>query len=87
MFCSILAAEEPDCMTVAIRPGVVETGMQQELRGESAREIMGDLQQKFVDLKEKGLVLDPQVPAKAIAEIAVNPRQELSGKMWNWDEL
>jgi NAD(P)-dependent dehydrogenase (short-subunit alcohol dehydrogenase family) len=76
-----LSVEEPDITTVAIRPGVVDTDMQKEVRG------YGDVMdakdtQKFRTLHETGKTLRPEQPGNVIARLAVAAEKELSGKLF-----
>jgi NAD(P)-dependent dehydrogenase (short-subunit alcohol dehydrogenase family) len=74
-----LAVEEPDITTVAIRPGVVDTQMQVEVRGYNS--VMDEKDtDKFRSLFEKGELLKPEQPGNVIAKLAVGAGKELSGK-------
>lgn len=80
MVLSSLAVEEPGITSIAFRPGVVDTDMQQRLR-EEGKEAMGeDAHQVFVNLQTEGRLLDPSVPGKRIAELALNAPQSVSGQ-------
>ena len=74
-----LNVEEPDVTTVAIRPGVVDTEMQAEIRG--LNQVM-DAQdaQKFKSLHEEGKLLRPEQPGHVMARLAITAEKELSGK-------
>ncbi len=50
----------------ALHPGIVETQMQEILRGATPDQLPPERQQFFVDQKAAGKVLDPIVPARAI---------------------
>ncbi|PSN66981.1 NAD(P)-binding protein [Corynespora cassiicola Philippines] len=81
-----LAAEEPDLTSVSIRPGVVDTEMQREIR-EVHREAMGEENAKrFKGFKEEGVLLRAEQPGHVIAKLAVGAGKELSGKFLNWDD-
>lgn len=74
-----LAVEEPDVISVAIRPGVVDTAMQAELRG------YGDVMDredadKFRGLHESGSLLRPEQPGNVMARLVLGVEKELSGK-------
>ena len=74
-----LAVEEPDITTVAIRPGVVDTQMQVEVRGYNS--VMDEKDtDKFRSLFEKGELLKPEQPGNVIAKLAVGAGKGLSGK-------
>ncbi|KAI8928210.1 hypothetical protein BC831DRAFT_449560 [Entophlyctis helioformis] len=81
-----LGIEEPLITSVAVRPGVVDTEMQQEIR-DKGREPMGaDFHTKFVHMKEAGQLLDPMLPGTAIANLALRAPADLSGQFINWDD-
>lgn len=74
-----LSAEEPEITTVSIRPGVVDTDMQVEVRGH--RSVMdGKDVEKFRTLFEEGKLLKPEQPGNVMGRLAVGAREELSGK-------
>lgn len=65
-----LAAEEPDVTTVSIRPGVVDTEMQRDIR-ETHHEVMDEQDRKrFAELKEEGKLLRPEQPGNVVARLA-----------------
>lgn len=74
-----LAAEEPDVTTVAVRPGVIDTDMQKEVRGHADVMDAKDAA-KFKNLHEDGKTLKPEQPGNVLARLAVGADQELSGK-------
>ena len=74
-----LATEEPDITVVSVRPGVVDTDMQVEVRGNHA--VMdGKDAEKFKSLHEEGKLLKPEQPGNVMARLAVGAEKELSGK-------
>lgn len=74
-----LAAEEPDITTVCIRPGVVDTEMQVEVRGHKTVMDEKDVE-KFRTLFEEGKLLKPEQPGNVMARLAVAAGKDLSGK-------
>ncbi|KAL0636008.1 hypothetical protein Q9L58_005037 [Maublancomyces gigas] len=74
-----LAAEEPDITSIAIRPGVMDTQMQQEIR-EKHGQAMGDHHKRFTKLKEDEKLLRPEQPGHVIAKLALGGGNELSGQ-------
>ncbi|KAI8904024.1 short chain dehydrogenase, partial [Gorgonomyces haynaldii] len=76
-------AQEEDIYAYSVRPGVVDTDMQQYIR-EHGADIMPDYQ-KFVSLKETDALLKPEQPAKAIARLALDPIPEWNGQFLQWD--
>lgn len=82
-----LAAEEEDITTVCVRPGVVDTQMQDIIRKEGGTVMKSKQFGQFTALKEEGKLLHPDEPAEAIAKMAViGVKHEWSGKFVNWDE-
>lgn len=75
-----LATEEPDVTSVSIRPGVVDTEMQRELR-EVHHETMDKKDaEKFASLKRDGGLLRPEQPGNVMARLALDAPKELSGR-------
>lgn len=74
---------------MSIRPGVVDTEMQRQIR-EDYRANMSDKDQtKFAGLKTSGGLLRPEQPGHVIAKLAAAPSQDLkgmSGKFLNWND-
>jgi hypothetical protein len=71
--------EEPDIVSVAIRPGTVDTEMQKDIR-EKHLELM-DRQDadKFGSLLKDGKLLRPDEPGNVIAKLVVDAPKVLSG--------
>jgi len=82
----LLAAEEPDITTVALRPGVVDTDMQALIRAEGAKAMNPEKRASFLELKATGQLLDPAVPARKIAWLALNAPSALSGAFLDYDD-
>lgn len=80
-----LAAEEPLITCVAVRPGKVDTGMQQAVRELGAAGMPPDLHRQFVELYERGELLPPDKPARALAWLALHAPAHLSGQFIEWD--
>jgi NAD(P)-dependent dehydrogenase (short-subunit alcohol dehydrogenase family) len=84
-----LGAEEPDVTTISIRPGVVDTEMQREIR-EVHHEQMSDKDRtKFAGLKTEGGLLRPEQPGHVIAKLAAAEADEVkgfSGKFLSWND-
>jgi NAD(P)-dependent dehydrogenase (short-subunit alcohol dehydrogenase family) len=82
----LLAAEEPDITTVAVRPGVVDTDMQALIRAEGAKAMTPERSAYFQDLKDSAQLLDPMVPAGKIAWLALQAPPSLSGAFLDYDD-
>ncbi|RDL40848.1 NAD(P)-binding Rossmann-fold containing protein [Venustampulla echinocandica] len=80
-----LTIEEPDISSIAIRPGVVDTEMQKEVRGHATTMDAKDAE-KFRGLHEQGKLLRPEQPGNVMARLALGAGRELSGKLWNWND-
>ena len=75
-----LKNEEPDIITVSIKPGTVDTVMQGDIRNKYLNNMDEKDQAKFGNLKKDGLLLPPEKPGNVIAELAVRASKELSGQ-------
>ncbi|RSH88867.1 hypothetical protein EHS25_003095 [Saitozyma podzolica] len=84
--CRTLAAEEAEegVITWSVRPGLVDTSMQEAIRTRGPG-IMSDKDMvKFQNAFENGELLAPEVPGAVIAALAVAGPKELSGEYLNW---
>lgn len=82
-----LAVEEPAITTVSIRPGVVDTEMQREIREVHAAEdreegkgMTPEDAAKFVGLHKAGKLLKPEQPGHVMAKLIIDAPTDLSGK-------
>ena len=75
-----LKNEERDVVTVSIRPGMVDTDMQTELRDKHHSTMDEEDRNKFFEAKREGKLLRPEQPGNVIAKLALNASLELSGK-------
>ncbi|KAH7077992.1 hypothetical protein BKA63DRAFT_410546 [Paraphoma chrysanthemicola] len=84
-----LSVEEAEVTTISVRPGVVDTEMQREIR-EVHHDSMSEKDRiKFAGLKTDGGLLRPEQPGHVIAKLAVAEGQDfrgLSGKFLNWND-
>jgi NAD(P)-dependent dehydrogenase (short-subunit alcohol dehydrogenase family) len=85
-FSRVLAAEEPDLTVIAVRPGVVDTRMQKLLRSEGPVKMPPEQAAFYRNLKTAGRLEPPQVPARAIAWLALHTPHEWSGKFMSYDD-
>jgi NAD(P)-dependent dehydrogenase (short-subunit alcohol dehydrogenase family) len=85
-FSRVLAAEEPDLTVIAVRPGVVDTRMQELLRSEGPVKMPPEQAAFYRDLKTAGRLEPPQVPARAIAWLALHAPREWSGTFMSYDD-
>lgn len=84
-----LASEEKDITTISIRPGVVDTDMQRDIREKHNTAMDEQDAAKFAELKKTGGLLKPQQPGHVMAKLILDAPKELSGKFltWNAEEL
>lgn len=75
-----LQAEEPDVITIAIRPGTVDTEMQRGLREEHHHGMQEKDRAKFLALHKNGNLLKPELPGHVMAKLVVDGPKELSGE-------
>ncbi|KAL9061642.1 MAG: hypothetical protein Q9206_000462 [Seirophora lacunosa] len=75
-----LAAEEPKVTCVSIRPGVVDTQMQIDVRDIHSKSMDHKDNDKFRSLHEEGQLVRPEQPGHVIAKLVVNAPKVLSGK-------
>lgn len=84
-----LSVEEPDVTTISIRPGVVDTEMQREIREVHHERMSANDREKFSGLKTNGGLLRPEQPGHVIAKLAVAEGEHvkaLSGKFLSWND-
>lgn len=75
-----MALEEPDITSISIRPGMVDTKMQEELRAQHI-DVLGPVQGKrFLDAHTEGKLLKPEQPGHVIAKLVLDAPRDLSGK-------
>jgi NAD(P)-dependent dehydrogenase (short-subunit alcohol dehydrogenase family) len=85
-FTRVLAAEEPKIVSVAVRPGVVDTAMQDTIRRDG-QGIMPPEQIAFYRrIHREGRLVAPAVPARAIAWLARYAPPALSGGYVSYDD-
>ena len=84
-----LGKEEKDVVTVAVRPGMLQGRMQEDIRGKLGGNMDEDDRQKFVGAFGQGKLLRPEQPGNVMARLALRAGKALSGKFvqWNGDEL
>ena len=75
-----IACEEPNVTTVSIRPGVVDTEMQRNLREVHAPVMAKKDNEKFLGLYNSNQLLRPDQPGNVMARMALDPPKALNGK-------
>jgi NAD(P)-dependent dehydrogenase (short-subunit alcohol dehydrogenase family) len=85
-FTRVLAAEEPQIVSLAVRPGVVDTEMQRTIREQGEAGMPPDSHRRFVQYHTSGELLPPEAPGRALAALALHAPLEWSGEFISWDE-
>ena len=71
---------------LTVRPGVVDTGMQAVLRNEADNALPVDRIAYYQQLKERGELEPPEIPARAIAWLALFAPPDFSGDFLDYDD-
>jgi hypothetical protein len=77
---STLSVEEPEVISIAIRPGTVDTEMQKEIRVQGDGVMDSKDFKKFKGLYEDGRLLKPEQPGNVMARLATGGDKSLSGR-------
>lgn len=81
-----LAAEEPQVTVLAVRPGIVDTAMQEEIRKTGRPAMAEEDYGRLLGMYQQGKLLPPELPGRAIACMALHAPREWSGEFISWDE-
>ena len=82
----VLAAEEPRLTVMAVRPGVVDTQMQDTIRQKGQGVMSAEQLAYYQNLKAGGQLEKPEVPGRAIAWLALHAPGEFSGQFLDYDD-
>lgn len=85
-FNSLLSKEEPDVIAIAVRPGMVDTPMQAEIRAKGEVSMDEATYNRFVNAHTQGRLLPPELPGRATAVMALHAPAGWSGEFINWDD-
>jgi NAD(P)-dependent dehydrogenase (short-subunit alcohol dehydrogenase family) len=85
-FTRILAIEEPKVTAITLRPGVIDTDMQEVVRQEGKQGMPAETHARFVAYQKKGELLPPDVPGRAAAKLALYAPLEWSGEFITWND-
>lgn len=77
-----LGRQESDITSVAVRPGMVDTQMQNELRA-GLIDAMEEDGQRLKEAFLHGKLLKPEQPGAVIANLVLQGNKELSGKFFS----
>lgn len=80
-----LAVEEPSVTTVSIRPGVVDTDMQKDIREVHHKTMDANDAAKFAELKQTGGLLKPEQPGNVMARLVLDAPNSLNGQFLRYD--
>ncbi|PWY96697.1 NAD(P)-binding protein [Aspergillus sclerotioniger CBS 115572] len=81
-----LGDEEPEVTTISIRPGMVDTEMQRELREVHVTNLEPQMHAKFTTVHKEGKLLKPEQPGHVMAKLVLDAPNELSGKFFTWND-
>ncbi|KAL2847151.1 hypothetical protein BJY01DRAFT_212797 [Aspergillus pseudoustus] len=81
-----LGEEEEDVVSVSIRPGMVDTEMQRELREDHATTLEPQVHAKFTGVHKEGKLLKPEQPGHVMAKLVLDAPKDLSGKFLTWND-
>ncbi|KAL8291727.1 hypothetical protein RQP46_001985 [Phenoliferia psychrophenolica] len=82
-----LGNEESSIVTVAVRPGVVDTGMQLAIRETGLQHMKAEDHKKFSGLHESGNLIPPHKPGGILAGLALAAEPTLSGSFVDWNDV
>lgn len=85
-FTRVLAAEEPLLTVMSMRPGVVDTRMQETIRRVGPDAMTADQVAYYQNLKLHGELEAPEVPGRSIAWLALHGPPEFSGQFLDYDD-
>ena len=85
-FTRVLAEEVTEITAVSIRPGVVDTPMQDQIRREGPAAMKPEQVAYYQNLKTHGQLEPSEVPARSIAWLALYAPHKLSGNFINYDD-
>ncbi|KAK7695887.1 hypothetical protein QCA50_000525 [Cerrena zonata] len=80
-----LANDEPDIISVAVRPGMVDTNMQQLIRDDGNNHLTSKDYSKFTAAFSEGKLVKPDDCGHVIAALALKAPKTLTGQFVSWD--
>lgn len=88
-FTRILAAEGAPhgIVAVALRPGIVDTRMQEDMRTRPPEAIPPELRALYLAYERRGMLAPPERPARLIAYLCTNRATELNGRTLDAGEM
>jgi 3-oxoacyl-[acyl-carrier protein] reductase len=74
-------------VAVALRPGLVDTRMQEEMRNRPPDAITPELRAAFAAYKQRGMLVPPERPARIIAYLCSDRPGYINGRVLDADEV
>ena len=81
-----LAVEEPAITAISLRPGIIDTDMQAQIRRDGATGMPNQMHQRFVGFHTTGQLQPAEVPGRALVALAFHAPHSWSGEFMSWDE-
>ena len=81
-----MAAEENRITALSLRPGVMDTAMQDQIRRDGPGHMPAELSHYFQQLKDTRQLEPPEVPGRAVAWLALHAPPEWSGEMLDYTD-
>ncbi len=82
----VLALEEPSVASLCFSPGVVDTGMQEQIRREAAPRMPEPWGRYFLELPRRGTLQRPETAGLTLAWLAMEAPREWNGQMVDGDD-
>ncbi|KAL7748863.1 hypothetical protein RI367_005776 [Sorochytrium milnesiophthora] len=86
MVAKSVAAEEPDVVSIAIRPGVLDTDMQAQIRNNGQGKMEDESHKWFVEMHKSGKLVDPNKSGHVVAQLALHADKSMSGNFIDWED-
>ncbi|KAK4051308.1 hypothetical protein OIO90_004789 [Microbotryomycetes sp. JL221] len=84
-FVRTLGNEEPSIVSVAVRPGVVDTAMQEAIRSTGGQHMTEKDHARFTGLHAEGKLVPPEQPGAVLAALSLKATKDLTGQFVSWD--
>ncbi|MBI3928617.1 MAG: SDR family NAD(P)-dependent oxidoreductase [Armatimonadetes bacterium] len=82
----VVSAEEKAVTVVSLRPGVIDTGMQELIRRDGPGHMPAQMADYFQQLKTTGQLEPPAVPGRALAWLALFAPRGLNGEFLDYND-
>ncbi|KAA6412540.1 MAG: short-chain dehydrogenase [Lasallia pustulata] len=80
-----LGVEEAEVTSISVRPGVVDTEMQRDIRDVHVSAMKEQDAAKFLTLHKEGRLLKPEQPGHVMAKLVLQAPRNLSGQFLDWN--